>query len=91
MATPSRVEREGAGCRLSGRRTLSKSIAQSQLLYEDNCPTIVVDRLTVRIIGGEGTADVPPRRQSFSWEANAAEYAARLSAERGWPIEAKDG
>lgn len=51
-------------------------------------PVIVVDGCTVRIVSGYAEKDVPPRRQSFAWTKDAAVYARRLSAERGWPIEA---
>lgn len=74
-----------------GSGTPSKSIAETQRLSTDNSPLIVVSGTFVRIVGGFDQPDVPPRRQSFAWEADAKAYAERLSRERGWPIEAPDG
>jgi len=50
----------------------------------EKTPVIQVSGCVVRISG-----DVPkgiPRRQSFAWEANARDFAERLSAEHGWLI-----
>lgn len=59
-------------------------------------PRIIVGGTTVRIVGDAPISNVPssshlPRRQSFAWEANALDYAERLSVEHGWPIEVQRG
>jgi hypothetical protein len=46
---------------------------------------IILDGCTVRL-SGEPPKGVP-KRQGFAWEANARDYAERLSAEHDWPIE----
>jgi hypothetical protein len=50
---------------------------------------IIVSGCLVRLVG-----DAPrgvPRRQGFAWVATARDYAERLSAEHGWPIEERRG
>lgn len=87
MKTPTPSLGVGAG-RCLGVGTLSNSLAKTQHLRDCNSPSIIIDGCTVRI------TDPPkgiPRRQSFAWEANALDYAERLSVEHGWPIEVKRG
>lgn len=90
MRTPSPGDGEGADCRL-GRRTLSKSRSNSQLLCDGKRPSIIVNGCTVHIVADQGVKLDIPRRQSFAWAKNAEAYGKRLAAERGWPIEARHG
>jgi hypothetical protein len=48
---------------------------------------IVVNGTEVRLLADNYAELDVPRRQGFAWEANARDYAERLSRERGWPIE----
>jgi hypothetical protein len=48
---------------------------------------IMVTGCTVTILASNYAELDIPRRQGFAWPENAEEYAQRLSAERGWPVE----
>jgi hypothetical protein len=48
---------------------------------------IVVNGTEVRILADDYARVDVPRRQGFAWPENARDFAERLSAERGWPIE----
>lgn len=95
MTTPSRSRREHEGVECHrGFDTLSPVSCKSQRLsdgndlnYRNSGNLITVSGCSVCLPIEAARALGVPRRQLFAWRESALEYARRLAAEHGWPIE----